>query len=385
MNPRHPERPHILFLFSDTGGGHRSAAEAIIEAVNLEFPDRFTTEMVDVYREYCPPPLDRSPEDWPKLSQQAAYGVGYKISNGRKRVGLIIDALWPFVRNGVRRMLQEHPCDIIVSVHPIPNRAIMRVMRKQKIHIPYITVITDLVTTHAFWYEPHVDMIVVPTEAARKRGLKWRVPKEKMMVLGLPVADRFCHPSGDCSSLRDKLGWPQDRPVVLMVSGGEGMGPMEASVRAVNDAKLPITLVVITGRNTTLKATLDALPWNQPTFVYGFVNEMPDFMCAADVMITKAGPGTISEALIAGTPMILYNRVEGQEVGNVDFVVSEGAGIWAPEPEQVVAALHLWLSRPEERLKAVQAAKRLARPQAARQIANLVAARVGVSKGHANI
>jgi 1,2-diacylglycerol 3-beta-galactosyltransferase len=101
---------------------------------------------------------------------------------------------------------------------------------------------------------------------------------------------------------------------------------------------------------------------------------MPDFMCAADVLVTKAGPGTISEALIAGLPMVLYSRLPGQEDGNISYIVSEGAGVWAPQPEQLVQALRSWLSNPGQHAQAVSACKRLARPQAARQIARILAA-----------
>jgi 1,2-diacylglycerol 3-beta-galactosyltransferase len=96
-------------------------------------------------------------------------------------------------------------------------------------------------------------------------------------------------------------------------------------------------------------------------------------MRAADVLITKAGPGTISEAFIAGLPIILYSKVPGQEDGNVGYVVEEGAGVWAPEPEKVVAALWNWLEHPERLKKAAETAGRLARPDAARQIARLLA------------
>jgi 1,2-diacylglycerol 3-beta-galactosyltransferase len=109
-----------------------------------------------------------------------------------------------------------------------------------------------------------------------------------------------------------------------------------------------------------------------PTFVYGFVQEMPEFMHAADILVTKAGPGTISEALIAGLPMVLYSRLPGQEDGNVTFVEKEGAGVWAPRPEDIVATLQKWLEKPELRQQAVQACRRLAQPQAARQIAKIL-------------
>jgi 1,2-diacylglycerol 3-beta-galactosyltransferase len=107
---------------------------------------------------------------------------------------------------------------------------------------------------------------------------------------------------------------------------------------------------------------------------------MPDYMRAADILVTKAGPGTISEAFISGLPMILYARLPGQEDGNVAYVVSNDAGIWAPSPDKVVNALRGWLASPDERERAAAACLRLARPHASREIARLLAAQVGVYK-----
>ena len=107
---------------------------------------------------------------------------------------------------------------------------------------------------------------------------------------------------------------------------------------------------------------------------------MPDLMRAADVIITKAGPGTISEAFIAGLPIILYSRLPGQEDGNVSYVVDEGAGVWAPEPEQVVETLRTWLRNPQSREAVAAASRRLARPHATRHIARLVAEQTGFIK-----
>jgi 1,2-diacylglycerol 3-beta-galactosyltransferase len=115
-----------------------------------------------------------------------------------------------------------------------------------------------------------------------------------------------------------------------------------------------------------------------PTFIDGFVREMPDYMSAADILVTKAGPGTISEALNAGLPLILYSRLPGQEEGNVTYVVEEGAGVWAPHPDLIVSVLQNWIEHPEQRAKAAAACRRLARPQAARQIARTLAAKVGI-------
>ncbi len=95
-------------------------------------------------------------------------------------------------------------------------------------------------------------------------------------------------------------------------------------------------------------------------------------MRAADVIVTKAGPGTIAEALNAHLPIILYSKIPGQEDGNVTFVESEGAGVWAPKPQMVVRTLTRWLSRPAERELVIANARRIARPDAARHIARVI-------------
>ena len=361
----------ILFLFSDTGGGHRSAAEAIIEAFNLEYGSVVSAEMVDVFKQYAPRPINQAPEWYPVIVRMPElWGLGYRLSNGRRRVGLINASLWPYVRRSMRRLINQHPSDLIVSVHPLVNTAMLRAMRPD--HAPYAVVVTDLVTTHAFWYNANADLTIVPTEDARQQALGFGVPAEKLRVVGLPVADRCCQPVRDKVELRREMGWREDRPLVLLVGGGDGMGPLEQTAHAISRADLPISLVIVAGRNEKLKARLEAQDWSIPTHIFGFTRQMAHFMQAADVLVTKAGPGTISEALNAGLPMILYSHLPGQEDGNLSYVTANGAGVHAPRPDLIVDALQKWIKKPEEHARATEACRNLARPQAARQITHVL-------------
>jgi 1,2-diacylglycerol 3-beta-galactosyltransferase len=373
------KQPHILFLFSDTGGGHRSAAEAIIEALNSEFGDKISVNMVDFFKAYAPAPFNRLPAWYPFLVRvPQAWGLGFRLSDGRRRVSLLYETAWPIVRRAARSFAaQIRASDLIVSVHPVVNAPALRALGADR--PPYVIVVTDLVTTHAMWFNRHADLCIVPTEEARQRALKYGMRPNQLQVAGLPVAQRFCQPTTDRDALRCRLGWPQDRTVVLLVGGGEGMGPLEQTAHAIAQANLPIALIIIAGRNKTLKSRLEAVTWPMPTLVYGFVREMPDFMRAADILVTKAGPGTISEAFNAGLPLILYSRLPGQEDGNVVHVVSEGAGVWAPSPTRIAEALREWIEHPEERHRAAVNSHRVAHPEAARQIACILAARVGVT------
>jgi len=371
------KHPHILFLFSDTGGGHRSATEAIIEAVKLNFNDRISTQMVDIFYDIAPRPLNHLPKWYPYMVRfPEVWGFSYRISNGMRRSRLIVESAYPYVRRTLHKVIKHNPADMIVSLHPLANDPFLHALGEH--HPPFITVVTDLVIGHTLWYHKSVDLCIVPTAAAYQAALLAGLRPEQVKVIGLPVADRFCQPAGDKHALRQKLGWPQDRLVVLLVGGGEGMGPIEKTALAIAEGNLPITLVIITGRNADLKERLESLHWPMPTLIYGFVHDMPDFMWAADILVTKAGPGTITEALNAGLPMILFSRLPGQEEGNVDYVISEGVGVWAPKPSHIVSAIKAWITHPRQLELAAEACCQAARPQAARDIACLLANRLGI-------
>jgi 1,2-diacylglycerol 3-beta-galactosyltransferase len=372
------KKTHVLFLFSDTGGGHRSAAEAIIEALDLEFGGSVTTEMVDFFKEYAPIPFNKMPDLYPTLVKAPQlWKASFYATDGRPQARVITGALWPYARRAAKRLLDSHPSDIIVTTHPISNSFALKALGTKHSR-PFITVVTDPVTTHALWFDKRADLILVPTEISRQRAIQYHMPGEKVFVVGQPVADRYCVPMGDKHTLREKLGWPQDKMIALLIGGGEGMGPLARTADAINESGLDLGLVVIAGRNERLKAKLDARQWNIPTRIYGFTRDMPDFMRAADVLVTKAGPGTIAEALLAGLPIILNARLPGQEDGNVTFVQKERVGVWAPRTDRVVRTLQKWLENPQERERVAQNCLVAARPEAARLVARFIGSQVGL-------
>ena len=372
-------KPHILFLFSDTGGGHRAAADAIIEAIRLEYGEAVTTEMVDFLKDYAPPPYNQLPRFYPGMVKlPELWGAGYKISDGRPQARIVTSTLWPVVRSAARRLVREHPADMLVSVHPLGNSFFLKALGKNC--PPFITVVTDMVTTHALWYDKRADLVLVPTRMARQRAIQYHMSPEKVVVAGQPISERHNQGGLDKQALRERFGWPADKFAVLLVGGGDGMGPLADTARAVDESGLDVTLVLVTGRNTRLKADLEGVTWENPTFIYGFTNEMPDFMRAVDAIVTKAGPGTIAEALAAGLPAILYTKLPGQEDGNVDYVQERGVGVWAPEPSLVVRALTRWICRPAEYAKLKTACIQAARPDASRVIARILGARLELNR-----
>jgi 1,2-diacylglycerol 3-beta-galactosyltransferase len=379
MNKPTPKKPHIVFYFSDTGGGHRSAAEAIIEAINIRYKKQVTTEMIDFFKDYAPIPFNRAADMYPYMVKAPKlWSASFHATDGRTQARFITTTMWPIARQAAKALVRSHPADLIVTVHPFANSFALKALGVNR--PPFINVVTDMVTTHALWFDNRADLILVPTETARQRAIKYRMPPEKIRVVGLPVADQYCQPLGRKSTLRKKLGWPLDKPIVLLVGGGEGMGPLAKTAMEIDASGLDVCLVIVCGRNQRLKESLEAQKWENPVCIYGFTRDMPDFMRASDYIVTKAGPGTVAEALNAQLPIILYSKLPGQEDGNVTFVEEEGAGVWAPKPADVVRALTRWISHPEERKKVIENRRRAGHPEAARTIAGIIGEKLGLEQ-----
>lgn len=374
VNPKRPQR--VLFLMSDTGGGHRAAAEAIQAAMEDEYPGQYEYVLVDVFRDYTPFPFNQMPEFYPVWVNHSkrSWQFGYMLTNARRRSKLILDSFHLSWRNGLKRLFEQHEADIVVSVHTLFTRPALRTLNNQdETRPPFITVVTDLVSTHAFAYENQTDLTVVPTLAAYKRGLKYGMQADKMRITGLPVHPNFVKGLMSKEDACASLQWDPAKPAVLMVSGGQGVGPMLETARAINAQKLDIQLAIIAGSNKALKRELEAQEWHQPTFVYPFVSDMARYMAAADILITKAGPATVSEACVAGLPMIISGYIPGQEDGNVAHIVEHGAGVFAPSPYEVAKALAKWVNQPPEvRHEYAEHAAQLGRPEAAWTIARIV-------------
>ncbi len=366
-------RKHVVFLMSDTGAGHRAVATAIQAAMLSQYPAAYSFEMVDIYRRYTPVPFRFMPEIYPPWINYArgTWEWGYQFVNAPRRGRLFMALLKRWWQAGIRRFVTDHPADVVVSVHALFSRPIMHAYHQvQPNRPPFVTVITDLVTTHAFWYEREVERCLVPTQAAYDRGREFGLRPDQLRITGLPIHPQFVDGLLDKTTARHKLGWHPTLPAVLLIGGGDGMGPVLPIAQTLNQRHLPIQLIVIAGRNGALQRRLEAIPWQQPTHIHAFVDNMPEFMAAADMLVTKAGPTTICEAGIAGLPIILSSYVPGQEDGNLAYVIDNGAGTYAPGPAKVADTVGAWLAEGNNALQArAQRARTLGHPAAVWQVA----------------
>lgn len=365
----------ILILMSDTGGGHRAVANAIHDALKIRHGDNAEIDIVDVFRDYTPAPLKYAPDFYPTWINKGklSWGLGYQLTNSKGPARTVTRSAYLTLRQRIKQMLRDYPADVIVSAHALFVSPSLDALMSFEDRPPFVVVVTDLVSTHMFWYDTRADRILVPTKPALDRGLRGDVPADKMRITGLPVNPSFAARLIDKQEARAELGWLPDKLTVLMVGGGEGMGPLYRMARAINERELDIQLVVVAGKNKQLKARLEASLWNQPTRIYPFTRQMPRLMSAADMIVTKAGAASVTEATTAGLPLIISDVIPGQETGNMTYVVENGAGAYAPTPAEIGETVERWVKEGREGLaKRAEASRRIARPDAAFDVADEV-------------
>jgi 1,2-diacylglycerol 3-beta-galactosyltransferase len=269
----------------------------------------------------------------------------------------------------------------IVSFHPLTGGAAYRVSRRQSPDIPVMTVVTDLVTSHAAWRLGRADQMAVPSAAVRRRCGAGALAANRCLETGLPVTSGFRSgplPDGARAALRRSLGASERRFLAVVTGGGEGSGGMARRVAAILGSSGDIDVVAICGRNRRLQRRLAgrASRARGRLKVLGFVDNMSDWLRCADVVIAKAGPGTIAEATCCGAPLLLTSHLPGQEKGNARFVTAAGAGRHAPRRRQMLRELGE-LRRNPAALGAMRAASSgLGRPGAATAVAALLASLV---------
>jgi 1,2-diacylglycerol 3-beta-galactosyltransferase len=367
----------VLFLISDTGGGHRSGSQAIGAALDeIDGETRYEWRIDDIAT-HCTFPLSQLGPAYSAALRFAPpiYGALFHATNGRRRYRTIVRFCEPLYRERLRDSFLMYRPDVIVSVHPLLNHAALRARADAGLRVPLITVITDLGRVHEGWLLPEADMTVVPAREVYTRALERGVPPDRLRLLGHPVHPKFEDVSETKAEIRTALGLPSDRPIALLMAGGEGGGKLLPTTLALAKSRLPFHLVVVTGRNAALKAKLEELAPQLPTpmTVLGFRNDVPELMRASDLLVTKAGPGAIAEASIAEVPVVVYDFVPGQERGNLDYVRTNGIGVVALTAAEVVASVTRIVHN-QERLVAMRARQTSIAPRgSSRRIAELIA------------
>ncbi len=364
----------ILVLSASVGAGHLRAAEAVALAL-AELDPAATVQNLDVLeltnaafrRLYGRAYLD--------LVNRVPHALGYfydlldrapSPQHKGDRLRLLVEKL------NLRRLLKflrTESWDVIVNTHFLPAEMFAVLRRQGRLATPQLTATTDF-ETHRLWVNQPCDRYFTATEEGAAYLRHWGVPAGDVAVTGIPIHPAFSRPK-DRIECRQRLGLSSDRPVVLQLAGGFGVGPVEQLFRGILQVETPLELVVVAGRNAELKVRLDQIepPPRHSARVLGFTTEMDELLAAADLVVSKPGGLTTSEALARGTPMAIVNPIPGQESRNSDFLLENSAAVNINNVATLPYKLGQLLATPN-RLAALAAnAKRLGRPRAAFDVA----------------
>src|SRR5579859_3262466 len=323
----------LLFLVGDTGGGHRSVAAAVAQALDRAYPGKFAPVICD-----------------PLLGSLATMRLRWFVGLYGPTVRLtpwLWGLLWrgynlPRTLRWLRRTLVSpayasvtaavaaHAPAVIAAFHPLTVEPAIRARDSNPAAAKLVTVITDLVTAHLAWRETAADLVIVPSAPLRRQCRLDGLREDRCAEIGLAVGAEFTAPPAEPAerhALRRALGLRPAAFLVLVTGGAEGSGRMYRQAKALLKGVGDIDVAVICGRNRLLRrrlARLAARPGGRLK-VLGFVDNMADWMRCADLVVGKAGPSMIAEAACCATPLLLTSSLPGQEQGNVDFVVSAGA------------------------------------------------------------
>ncbi len=270
----------------------------------------------------------------------------------------------------VKLIRQENP-DLALCTHFLPAEILLYLRKKKILDIPIGVVVTDF-DAHAMWILQDVDWYFVACEETRVYLAALGIPPKTIFVTGIPIDPKFgmAKPKGET---RMNLGLDPDKITLLVSAGGHGVGSVESLVRAIDQVQHPIQIVVICGRNKRLEDHLKGFSATRhPMKIIGFTGEMDSWMAASDLLVGKAGGLTSSESLARGLILVVVNPIPGQEERNSDHLLEEGVGIRCNNLPALAYKIDTLLGDRERFLRMQEAAKRMARPDAASEVVSIV-------------
>jgi processive 1,2-diacylglycerol beta-glucosyltransferase len=349
----------ILILSASVGAGHLRAAQAVELAAN-QLLSRAAIENVDILTLTNPAFRRVYGTAYLDLVNKAPHVLGYfydrldrRPSPRRKsdRLRLAVEKL--NLRSFIK-FLEAEPWDVIINTHFLPAEIIASLKRKKRLATPQITATTDF-ETHRLWVNQPCEHYFTATAEGAANLEHWGVPRGDISVTGIPIHPVFSEKKTREECLK-RQGLAGKTPVVLLLAGGFGVGPIERIFEA-----------VVCGRNEALRKRIEAAesPKRHRTKVLGFTDQMDELMAAADIVVSKPGGLTTSEALARGVAIAIVNPIPGQESRNSDFLLENGAAIKINNISTLAYKLGELLGD-RSRLATLKVnAKRLGRPRAA--------------------
>lgn len=369
----------ILIVYAKAGAGHRRAAEAVYSAFKRrgQQQDAVLVDCLDYTQPWF---KDFYPQAYLSLVRFLPFlwkGIYYALEN-RTFYSLFRPLRhWNncLVAQGFADLLKQERPQVVVSTQFFASEVVAGLKKTRQIDSTLISVITDF-GAHTFWESEDVDVFVVASEDTKQDLISRNIPEQKIRVLGIPIEPPL--KEFNQQSLLQEIGLKGNRFTVLIVGGGFGVGPIKELVFSLEQLSEQIRdkaqLIVVCSRNQKLLVQLEAVAsrLKMDIKIFGFVDDLYKMMAASDVLISKSGGLTTSEALGQGLPMIIIAPIPGQETKNCELLVKNGAAIRIDQPFQIKETIEELIKMPDSLQRMRKNALRLARPNSADDIVNLI-------------
>ncbi|EPY09712.1 MULTISPECIES: MGDG synthase family glycosyltransferase [Paenibacillus] len=348
--PSTPGRAKVLVLSGSIGHGHMQTAQAIKETAERWYGTEADVHVVD-YMEQVSPHLHSVGTycfvQWVKLFP-SMYGYLFNMTRkDRKLAQLLKGVRFTSLRPLIKLVEQMKPT-VIVSTFPAASAAVSKLKERGMIDCPAVTVITDH-TDHSFWLHPYTDLYLAGSEDAKTQLIEQGVPQSRIQVTGIPVRPAF-YESYSKTELRKKYELDSSKLTVLLMGGGCGlMDPSMLDVIEQAGWAQDMQFIIICGSNDKLRSQLERWAESSPLHVRieGYVKPVHEYMAMSDLMITKSGGVTTSEAVVQQLPLLVYKPLPGQEQDNIRYLLRSGVACCAEDAEELVAQLSIFSRHPE--------------------------------------
>lgn len=386
----------VLIMSASTGGGHNRAARAIKEELESRTIDNMSIEceIVDslkLVNNTMDKVISRGYEK-SALYTPKAYGSVYRFSETTiaSKNEFKTNPLTSLMARKFKHLLNESTPDLIIGTHPFPMIALSTLKKNNNIHSlsrsesfykstkvdipPMISVLTDY-TTHSTWIQNEIDYYIVGHEYVKELLVYEGVDSEKVKAFGIPVEKSFLS-HRDRETVLTELGLSPEKLTVLLMGGSFGAGNIKETLEDLIAIDRGFQILVITGRNEHLKdklsKMLDSTIHNKNICLLGYTNKMNDILASIDVLISKPGGLTTTEALLNDVPMIVPYFIPGQEEENLDFLTNCGAALRTTKKYSLPVLLKVLIDDPSRLDNLRKNIKSIRKFDSAVNISNLV-------------
>ncbi|MFH0771275.1 MAG: glycosyltransferase [Candidatus Omnitrophota bacterium] len=363
----------VLLMYISINSGHHKAALALEKAIRILDPSvdilninslNYTNPFLEkVINKTYMGVIKNKPEVWEYL---------YDNPKVFRSLSKLRDLIHRFNSGKLKTLLDDFKPDVIACTQAFPCGMVADYKKSFGLNVPLIGVLTDC-SPHSYWLFNSVNYYVVNSEFATAKLMEYGVPRERICVFGIPIDPKFSN-NPDADDVRRKLGVDKNIPAILIMGGGQGLGPIPEIVFSLNKISRPAQIIIAAGSNKRLLSWLEKRRQNfrMKTLICGYISNIDELMSVSTLVITKPGGLTISEALSKSLPIVIIHPIPGQETKNTEYLLKEKVAIKADSALDAGILVEALIDHGFKLEQMRENAKKIAKPNSAFDTAGLI-------------